>query len=121
MRSVTLVLAAWFMASVLCDVTGQLCFKKGARALEGAAGASFFALFLQPWVLAGIAVYAVEIIVWLRILSLVPLSIAFPIASLNYLAITLASRVLLGERVTAHRWAGAALVTAGVVLVAQGV
>lgn len=120
----TAVLAGWFLASVLCDVAGQLCFKRGARELEDATGHArrgLLALFLEPWVLAGIAVYAVEIVVWLRILSLVPLSIAFPIASLNYLAITLASRFWLGERVTAHRWAGAALVTAGVVLVAQGV
>jgi len=120
----TLTLVGWFMASVLCDVTGQLCFKRGAHAMERTAGRvahAVPALFMERWVLAGIAIYAVEIVVWLRILSLVPLSIAFPIASLNYLAITLASRLWLGERVSAHRWAGAALVTAGVVLVARGV
>lgn len=120
----TLALAGWFLASILCDVAGQLCFKAGARKLESAAGRSSsgaLALFGEPRVLAGIAIYAVEIVVWIRILSLVPLSVAFPIASLNYLAITLASRLWLGEQVSAHRWAGAALVTAGVVLVAQGV
>lgn len=116
----TLALAGWFLASVLCDVAGQLCFKRGARELEGVAARHLLRLFVEPWVLAGIAVYTVEIVVWLRILSLVPLSIAFPIASLNFLAITLASRLWLGERVSAHRWVGAALVTAGVVLVAQG-
>jgi undecaprenyl phosphate-alpha-L-ara4N flippase subunit ArnE len=110
----TLTLAAWFLASILCDVVGQLCFKRGAAAKH-----SWHAL-VDPWVLAGVAVYAIEIVVWIRILSLVPLAVAFPIASLNFLAITLASRLWLGERVSARRWAGAALVTAGVVLVAQG-
>lgn len=96
-------LAGWFFLSVLCDVTGQLCFKRG-----------------NAWIWLGVAIYAVEIVVWIRILSLVPLAIAFPIASLNFIAITLASWALLGERVGPRRWAGTALVTAGVVLVARG-
>jgi drug/metabolite transporter (DMT)-like permease len=96
-------LAAWFAASIACDVAGQLCFKRGSH-----------------WVLLGVAVYAIEIFVWIRILSQVPLAVAFPIASLNFIAITFASRVWLGERVSARRWAGTALVMAGVVLVARG-
>lgn len=99
-------LAGWFLLSIVCDVVGQLCFKQGTQNFR--------------WVLVGVAVYAIEIVVWVRILSLVPLAIAFPIASLNFIAITLASWVVLGERVGGRRWAGTALVTAGVVLVAHG-
>ena len=117
----TIVLAGWFLASIACDVVGQLCFKFGARAsADRELRMSVLGPLLHPWVLAGVGVYAIEIVVWLRILSLVPLSIAFPIASLNFLAITLASRWWLREPVRARRWAGAALVTVGVVLVARG-
>ena len=114
-------LIGWFAASIACDVAGQLCFKRGAHSGDDSgAPASLLAPLMNIWVLGGVAVYAVEIVVWVRILSLVPLSVAFPIASLNFLAITLASRWWLGEAVSVRRWAGAALVTAGVVLVAQG-
>lgn len=111
-------LVGWFGASIGCDVVGQMCFKRAAGAQPRVW--PLLAPLLDVWVLAGVAVYAVEIIVWVRILSLVPLSMAFPIASLNFLAIALASRWWLGEPVSVRRWAGAALVTAGVALVAQG-
>ena len=77
----SIALVAWFAASLACDVAGQLCFKQGSR----------MPATLNPWVLGGVAIYAIEVVVWVRILSLVPLSLAFPIASLNFLAITLAS------------------------------
>ena len=114
------ILAGWFGLSILCDVTGQLSFKRGTEkhVHEKAHWAAFLA---SGWVWLGIAIYAVEIVVWVRILSLVPLAVAFPIASLNFIAITLASRIFLGERVTRRRWAGTGLICAGVVLVAQGV
>ena len=117
-------LAGWFLASIACDVAGQLCFKRGAgarRSPQNTGTIGLLAPVVHPWVLSGAGVYALEIVVWLRILSLVPLSIAFPIASLNFLAITVASRWWLGEPVSARRWAGAVLVTIGVALVAQGV
>ena len=114
-------LAGWFFASIVCDVAGQMCFKRGVRESDPSQRPQRWGSSLSNgWVLLGVLVYAVEIIVWIRILSLVPLAVAFPIASLNFIAITLASWFWLGERVSGRRWAGTALVTAGVVLVAQG-
>ena len=116
-----LYLAGWFLASILCDVAGQLCFKRGAQGPgRPETSGRWWSLLANAWVLSGVLIYAIEIVVWVRILSLVPLAIAFPIASLNFIAITLASRLWLGERVSRRRWAGTALVTLGVVLVAQG-
>lgn len=112
-----------FCASVLCDVAGQLAFKRGADRLPDLreAGAHGFAarLVLEPFLALGLAIYAIEFLVWTRILVLVPLSIAFPLASLNILGVTLASRFWLGETLAARQIAGAVLVTAGVALVAS--
>ena len=114
-------LAGWFLASIACDVAGQMCFKRGVREPDSLQGPHrWWSSLSNGWVLSGVLVYAVEIVVWIRILSRVPLAVAFPIASLNFIAITLASGFWLGERVSGRRWAGTALVTAGVVLVAQG-
>lgn len=110
----------WFILSIVCDVVGQLCLKLGADKLPDGDDWREMAVALgrSGWVLAGVATYVAEFFIWLRILAEVPLSIAFPIASLNFLAITFASAVLLGERVGSRQWLGACLITCGVVMVA---
>jgi drug/metabolite transporter (DMT)-like permease len=116
----TLSLALWFVLSVACDVAGQLCLKLGADDLPDESGPRLVkALLRQPWIVAGVAIYIVEIFVWLRILAEVPLSIAFPVASLNFLGVTLASSLFLKESVGRRQWLGALLITVGVVIVAR--
>lgn len=111
----------WFALSVICDVAGQIFFKIGADRLPQ--GADFrttaAAAARCGWVTAGLATYVAEFFIWLRILAEVPLSIAFPIASANFLAITLASSVFLGERVGRRQWLGSLLITCGVIIVAR--
>ena len=115
-------LALWFLISISCDVFGQLFIKIGVDRLPNAAGPDS-ALFWrglprQPWLLAGILTYVIETFVWLKILSEADLSLAFPIASVNFLGIVLASRVFLKERVHRWQWIGTVLVTIGVAIVA---
>ena len=110
------------IASVVCDVTGQVCFKLGVghdETPETDHGIAAFALqtLRSPWVLAGLAVYAVEFVVWFAALSLAPLSLAFPFAALSYCGVVVASRYVLHERVSARRWFGTVAVAAGVALV----
>lgn len=109
--------------SIVCDVFGQIAFKLGADRVPDAEtiGLPAFCLRLlgEPWLIGGIAIYLIEFIVWIRVLALVPLGIAFPIASLNILGIALASRAFLGEAITRKQWLGAILITAGVAIVAQ--
>ena len=111
--------------SILCDVFGQIAFKLGADRLPDAAviGVPAFCrrMLGEPWLVGGIAIYIIEFIVWIRVLALVPLGIAFPIASLNILGIALASHFFLGEAITRKQWMGAILITAGVAVVAQTV
>jgi undecaprenyl phosphate-alpha-L-ara4N flippase subunit ArnE len=103
-----------FALSLSCDVSGQILFKIGAEK----AGAAFWREMVgNCWLLGGIAVYGLEVFVWLRILALVPLSLAFSIGSLNVLGITLASRIILRESVSGIRWMGAGLVTIGIIIV----
>ena len=111
--------------SIACDVFGQIAFKLGAGRLPAAetVGLAAFCrrMLGEPWLIGGIAFYIIEFMVWIRVLALVPLAIAFPIASLNILGIALASHFFLGEAITRKQWLGAVLITAGVAIVAQSV
>lgn len=111
-----------FAATIACDVAGQLCFKIGADRLpahHGPERGSFFrGLLSDGWLLAGIAAYVGQLIVWVQILSMMPLSAAFPIASLTFLVVALACRVVLSERLDTGQFAGVVLVMAGVAIVA---
>ena len=111
--------------SIACDVVAQIAFKLGADRLPQAetVGLPAFCLRMmsEPWLIGGVAIYVIEFIVWIRVLALVPLGIAFPIASLNILGIALASHFLLREVITRKQWLGAILITAGVAIVAQSI
>lgn len=108
--------------SILLDVIGQLAFKRGLDRLpEQDGGFRLRAFWLQlmaaPLLWAGIAAYVIEFLVWLQVLSLAPLSLAFPAASLSYCGVVLAGRLVLGETVSRRRWLGTLVITGGVMLV----
>ena len=111
-----------FPISIGCDVVGQAFFKLGADRLpdyRGSTPARFLmGLFQQPWLLAGIGTLIFESFVWLKILTDAPLSIAFPIASLNFIGVTLVSRYFFNEAVGSLQWLGCLLVTTGVAILA---
>ena len=111
-----------FPVSIAFDVAGQVFFKLGADRLESVSGSGVAAflggLFKDGWLLAGIATFAVETFIWLRILTDAPLSIAFPIASLNFIGVTLVSRLFFNEAVGPLQWLGCLLVTMGVAVLA---
>jgi drug/metabolite transporter (DMT)-like permease len=116
---------ALLVASVVCDVAGQVLFKLGVgHEADGdpARGIAAFALqtLRSPCVLAGLLVYAVEFAVWFAALSLAPLSLAFPFAALSYCGVVVASRYVLHEPVSTRRWFGTVVVAAGVALVCWG-
>ena len=72
-----------------------------------------------PWVLAGFLCFGISAILWLAVVSRVPLSYAYPMVALSYVLIFGASYVWFGEALGALRVAGAALICFGVVLVAR--
>jgi undecaprenyl phosphate-alpha-L-ara4N flippase subunit ArnE len=118
MMSLTLLL---LLGSVTCDVVGQVCFKLGVGHHETGRARSIIALVRRivgsPWVALGVAIYAVEFVLWFSALSRAPLSFAFPIAALSYVGVVLASRLVLRESVSARRWLGTVAIVIGVALV----
>jgi multidrug transporter EmrE-like cation transporter len=71
------------------------------------------------WFWVGIPQLALSFYLLLLLLSWEPISLVIPASALNpYVLGTLAAKYVLGEQISAQRWAGVALVCAGVALVA---
>lgn len=115
----TLATMLLLLGSVACDVTGQVCFKLGVgHAGDDPNAPSLLHKVLHSrWIAAGVALYALEFVVWFAALSRAQLSFAFPIMALSYVGVVLACRFILNEHISPRRWIGIATIVVGVVLV----
>lgn len=112
------------LASVGLSALAQVLLKAGTAASRDAATAaagtvfsSYQAMLSSPMTLAGLAAYAASALLWLRVLTAVPLSQAYPFVALGFVLTTAAGIVIFGEPVVATRVAGTVLILAGVLLV----
>ena len=72
---------------------------------------------LPFWI--GMVCYATSVCVWLAALSKAPVSTAYPMLSLGYVAVAAVSVMWLGESMTMPKVLGIALICAGVILVSR--
>ena len=106
---------------LVCLLTciGQLCQKKAVQHWQGKA-LHWREKILDPWLIAAIACLGLGMLLWLNVLRLVPLNIAYPMLSLNFVFVALASHYWFGERTNVHGWIGIMLIMMGVVLLGAG-
>jgi multidrug transporter EmrE-like cation transporter len=105
-----------FAAYVAASSAGLLLLKQSLTRIR-ATGGSILALTPDSLLLsAGFVLYVVSFVIWLRILSRMPLSIAYPVAiGLTLAFSTAGATLLLGERLGIVRIAGILLIFAGCV------
>lgn len=73
----------------------------------------------EPRVALGLLVFAISAVVWLIVLSRVPLSVAYPFAGLTYILTVVFGKYVLDEQVPLLRWAGLTLILVGILVVAR--
>jgi drug/metabolite transporter (DMT)-like permease len=106
---------------LLFDTLGQLSFKAAAiQAGEIDGLARWAAMARHHWLWLGLLSYVAEILSWLAFLSLVPLSVAVLLGSLNIICVMVGGRIFFGEKLTRRRLLSVSLVALGVVLVGWG-
>jgi drug/metabolite transporter (DMT)-like permease len=96
----------------------ELLLKKGAASAPGASWTGVNAL-ASAWTWGGVVTYVLSFASWLYVLRFVPLGIAFALINGVHVLVPVGSWWLLGEAVSGRRWAGIALVLAGIVLIAR--
>jgi drug/metabolite transporter (DMT)-like permease len=81
---------------------------------------ALIAALRTPWVLGGVLLLLIFFASYLTALSWADLTFVLPATSLAYVGIAVLSRFWLHEQISIARWAGIALITAGVGFVTQG-
>jgi drug/metabolite transporter (DMT)-like permease len=120
-------LIALILLSVTFAAVAQLTLKHGmngvndqlAPARFGVDARSLRVLIATPAIYAGLFLFGLSALVWLVVLSRASLSFAYPFAALTYVLILLFDLFILDETVPPLRWAGVALIVAGIFLVSR--
>lgn len=109
--------ALYLLITVGLTVTGQILMKKG---MPVSGHISLRQIFGSPLLIIGALCYGASFFSWLQVLNLLPLSIALPSMSINFIVIIFASAIFLGEPVTAMKIIGVFLIFGGVLFISQG-
>jgi drug/metabolite transporter (DMT)-like permease len=118
-RVLTAMIGACISASI-----GQILVRRGMLQIGELSGwsprylvAYFWHALSNPWVIAGTVGNALFYFLFLAVLSWSEVSVALPLTALEYVIAAVLGIVYLKEPVPPLRWAGIALVIAGVMLI----
>jgi drug/metabolite transporter (DMT)-like permease len=74
----------------------------------------------SPFVIAGLGAYGAGAVIWLFVLSRIPVSFAYPFVSLGIVLTTVIGATVLSERVSLVSGFGVLIIVAGIGMVAYG-
>ncbi len=123
----TPLLLYWLLAlvSVSLSALGQTLMKVGMtqpavhRALGLGAGPAILTVLQTVPVIGGLAVYGLGAVLWLLVLSKLPVSAVYPLVSLAIVFVVVIGTAFLHETVSFARIAGVAVVIAGLLLISR--
>ena len=99
------------LASLL-SCAGQLCQKQATRPSKSRRRGRH----ILGWL--GLALLALGggMLLWLSVLQSIPVSVAYPMLSLNFVWVTLAAKAFWHEKVALHHWLGVGFIIIGIVI-----
>lgn len=98
------------LVSVL-SCAAQLCQKQAAHL-----GLQRDKKRLLMWIVLSILLLGAAMLLWLMVLRVVPVSVAYPMLSLNFVLVAVAVRLIWRETYSVQQWIGTLAIVAGVAL-----
>jgi multidrug transporter EmrE-like cation transporter len=80
-----------------------------------------FELFTEPRLFFALVLYAAALLMWLHVLSKVPLSTAYPILAITYVIVPLLSLFFFDEHIQQFQAIGICLVMIGIAMIGKAV
>ncbi len=115
MNQLSLILVSVFMGAI-----GQILLKAGADKLGefdlslGAFFPSMISIIKIPTIVIGVIFFVSSFLLWIKILTKSELSYAYPMVSLSYVIVGIASAVFFNEPITINKVLGMGAIIAGV-------
>lgn len=100
----------------LINVLGQVCLKKGVSLVENN---MLLFKYINFYTILGFILYALNALLYIKILDKLEVSIAYPLTSLGYVFLVFISAVLLNEEITLNKLFGVLLIMLGVFFIAR--
>lgn len=99
------------LASLL-SCAGQLCQKQATRPAKAGRRGQHIAL----WLGLALATLGAGMALWLVVLQRLPVGVAYPMLSLNFVWVTLAAKFIWKEPVSVRHWFGVSLIIGGILV-----
>ena len=114
--------------SIFMGVFAQILMKYGMINLKKIAGYHkhivfiniikiLFIIFTDKFVAAGIFLYLISMFFWIKVLSKIDLSVAYPFVSIGIIITVILAALTLGESVPLMRWLGIFITLCGVYVI----
>ena len=104
------------LATIAVLAGGQVLFKLSANGLQLGDPRTFLSFPL----VAALGIYGVATLMWLVVLTRLPLSVAFPFYGLTFLLVPLLAWLFLGEPLRIQTLVGGVVIIIGVAICAKG-
>lgn len=114
-------LKTWICAVVviLSNVFGNFFMKRGMTGpLE--TPLEYITVLFRPYVALGVVLLILWMLSRMALFSWADLSYVVPVTAIGYVLVAIVGHFMLGEEISGRRWAGIALIMAGVALVSAG-
>ncbi|MCL6570976.1 MAG: EamA family transporter [Bacillus sp. (in: Bacteria)] len=109
------------LTNIVCLVLGQTAWKYGLEnvQLHGSLIQKFFQIVFSPFILLGFALYIIATVIWMYLLSKLPLSFLYPLQSLAYILAMFIALFLFKEQIPVSRWIGAGVIMFGIYIIVR--
>lgn len=122
----TVQLLGFVLISVTLSALAQIAMKFGMSqpGVQAAMGATdtmrmIWSIVTSPGVVGGVSLYVLSVFFWLRVLSKIDVSLAYPFVSLGFVLTMMFGWLILGESLGPLKIIGTLLVCGGVFLLAR--
>ncbi|HGJ5873125.1 MAG TPA: 4-amino-4-deoxy-L-arabinose-phosphoundecaprenol flippase subunit ArnE [Arsenophonus apicola] len=93
---------------------GQVCQKQAVVYWQSVLPSKKSLAF--EWLVIAIILLALGMLFWLKLLQILPLSIAYPMLSINFVIVTLIGQFIYQEKISIKHWVGVFIIMLGIVL-----
>ena len=106
----------FWLLNIMLDTAGHISFKFAAVIVHDSELQRWWFMLKSPSLWVGITCFCLEFFVWFALLSVIPLSLAIMIGSINIVMLMLAGKIIFNEQLNRLRIAGMLLIAVGVSL-----